>query len=307
MGDDCAVLKLHDKERLLVTTDMLVQGTHFCDGSVSPKLLGYKSLAVSVSDIAAMGAEPRSAFLSLGLGASTGVGWVEAFRDGFFECANEFGVDLLGGDTVSNQKGICISVTLLGWSKADELVMRSGANPGDGIYLGRDVGAAAAALKLLDTNPFPCDDVVLLAQLQPKPQVALGRFLARNKLASSMIDVSDGVWPDLHQLCRSSGVGARILAERLPVMDQVRSLAAIHHVDVLDWALGGGEDYCLLFSVPARKENKAATLCAEQLDQCIFRIGEITQACDVLLKTGGTWQERKTKGFEHFPKSVHPR
>ena len=229
IGDDCAVLDAGGAERLLVTTDMLVERVHFLRDKITARQLGYKSLSVNISDIAAMGGEPTAAFLAWGLTEDLDRAFVDGFKDGLLECAQEFEVDLLGGDTTASKADIIASLTVLGRAEAGEVITRSGARAGDVVMVGGVVGDSGAGLHLIlnDTAEASAEDRqrLLAAHLEPRPQVELGRRLATGHLATAMIDVSDGVLQDLSHIAQESGVGADLDADALPLSDAARRLA----------------------------------------------------------------------------------
>jgi thiamine-monophosphate kinase len=304
IGDDCAVLKLGGAERLLVTTDMLVEDVHFLRDGISPSQLGWKSMAVNLSDIAAMGGDPAAAFLALGLTPDIDRTFLNALRDGLLDCASRFGVDLLGGDTVASNGGLVLSLTVLGRASSTEVVTRNGAGPGDVVFVGGGVGDSAAGLHLLLGSPGQIDPAdrgqLLKAHLEPQPQVELGRLLARNHLVTAMIDVSDGVLQDLGHLCEESQVGADLLADQLPVSGAVRRLALSAGRDPLDWALSGGEDYVLLFCVPSDREAEAIRLCEKELEIQVVPIGTIGKERRIRVRRDGVWTRPEELGYDHF-------
>ncbi len=306
IGDDCAVVKIGDGERLLVTIDMLVERVHFLREGISPWQLGRKSLAVNLSDIAAMGGEPTAAFLALGLTADLEPDFVCGFRDGLSDCAREYGVDLLGGDTIATRTDIVACLTVLGRARAGRVVTRAGARPGDRIMLGGTVGDSKAGLEILLGGRGDVSEtdrrLLLAAHFEPRPQIALGRLLAEHGLASAMIDVSDGVLQDLGHICERSGTGAELDADHLPISDAARRLAAASGDDVIEWGLSGGEDFVLLFCVPAGKQDEAGRLCRLELGIEIHQVGEITSGPAIRLRRNGTWTEARQKGYDHFRK-----
>ncbi len=306
IGDDCAVLDAGSDERLLVTTDALVERVHFLRDAISPEQLGHKAMAVNLSDIAAMGAEPTAAFLTLALTADLTPAWVEAFRDGLVSSAQKHRVDLLGGDTVSSKADLAVSLTLLGRASAGQVIRRSGMAAGDVLFLGRQVGGSAAGLHLVLGGPGDLAEgdrqALLAAHLTPEPQVGLGRLLGERRLASAMIDVSDGVVQDLGHLCEASRVGAEIDADALPLPEAAVRLASAAGLDARDWGLRGGEDYCLLFSAPADRADEVEAVCLAELGLQVFPIGRAVEGKLVRVRRDGTWSELGPGGFDHFAK-----
>ena len=294
IGDDCAVLDAGGEERLLVTTDMLVEQVHFLRDKITPRRLGYKSLSVNISDIAAMGGEPTAAFLAWGLTEDLDSAFVEEFKNGLLQCAREFEVDLLGGDTTASKADIIACLTVLGRAKDNEVITRSGARPGDVIMLGGVVGDSGAGLHLVlnDDAEVSAEDRRQLrsAHLEPKHQVELGRMLAANHLATAMIDVSDGVLQDLSHIAAESGVGADVDADALPLSDAARRLAESAGLDARDWGLSGGEDYVLLFCVPPDKQSGIEATA----------IGTVTSEQRIRVCRNGVWKEVPPAGYDHF-------
>jgi thiamine-monophosphate kinase len=308
IGDDCAVLDVGAGRALLVTTDMLVERVHFRLDLGTPRALGWKSLAVNVSDVAAMGGTPEAAFLALGFVRDLPLGALLGFRDGLAACAAAFGVDLLGGDTVSSRQDLVLCLTVLGTAAAGEVVRRSGAQAGDVVVAGGPVGDSAAGLHLLlaEADGCPVDlapvhrEPLLRAHLEPQPQVALGRALATRHLATAMIDVSDGVLMDLSHVCDRSGTGAVVEAAALPVTDACRAAAAALGRDPLAWALGGGEDYILIATVPPDRLEEAVAAAREDAGAVLRPIGTITRACGLRLSRDGVVVPVEPQGWDHF-------
>ncbi|MBF0623355.1 MAG: thiamine-phosphate kinase [Magnetococcales bacterium] len=254
IGDDGAVTAVPRTQHLVTTTDTLVEGIHF-NSDMDPLLLGRKSLAVNLSDLAAMGAAPQWYLLSLALPPSTPLIWAEQFAQGLRQAAEPFNVALIGGDTVGAKGGIVITITLLGLVGEDRAVKRSGAAAGDLIYVSGTIGDAALGLgQMLGRLPrLDADEAVFLEQRQqlPEPRVALGLLLQDTAVVRAAIDVSDGLVADLGHLCVASGVAARVDWERLPLSPAARRLVAARGEAVERLILTGGEDYELLFAVPS--------------------------------------------------------
>ncbi len=304
IGDDCAVLEGPPGERILVTTDMLLEGVHFLRGGTGPYLLGWKSLAVNLSDLAAMGGRPWAAFLAMGLPRDLPLSYLEDFRKGLFDCASRYGIPLLGGDTTAARKDTALCLTLLGRVPAGREIYRSGANPGDRILLGRPTGESAAGLALILDPGIGLEDpdreALLLAHNKPEPQVDLGLLLSERGLATAMIDVSDGLLQDLGHICEESGTGALVEEEKIPVTPLLERFASAAGKNPLDLALAGGEDYALLFSVSPQLEEEALNAARRELGITLHPIGTITGDSRILVGREGEWREPGRTGYTHF-------
>jgi thiamine-monophosphate kinase len=293
IGDDAALVR--GPARLLLTTDILVEGQDFRLDDHPPRLLGRKALNVNLSDIAAMGGRPRHALVGMALRGDVEAGWLSLFMSGFRGAAREAGVALIGGD-LSQAEEIMISVTVTG--DVVSPVTRKGARPGDAIYVSGTLGDAAGGLRLLEKGGIhgvvkPVRPL-LDAFLDPSPRLALGAVLGRRKLASAMIDISDGLSVDLAHICGESGVGAEVEAERVPISEALKRFAR----HPLDLALNGGEDFELLFTVRPAKRAAVEALAAKH---GLTRIGVITPGRSVrLVGPGKRKRTLRAGGFEHF-------
>jgi thiamine-monophosphate kinase len=288
IGDDAAILEVPAGQHLVAATDTLNAGTHF-PIDTSPYDIGYKCLAVNLSDLAAMGAIPRWALLSLSL-PQADPDWVGSFTAGFKSLAEIHHVTLVGGDTTSGP--LSVSLTALGFIEPGRQLKRSGANPGDLIVISGSIGGAARALELLQTGE-PATERHLLDR--PKPRVELGQTLLG--YASACIDVSDGLLADLAHVLKASGCGARLELDELP---ETAALAGLD--DELKWAyqLAGGDDYELLFSLPQRHKALLATW-RQQLDIRLSVIGEIEEDEGTrCIRPDGVAYDPQRTGFEHF-------
>jgi thiamine-monophosphate kinase len=295
IGDDAALVR--GPERLLLTTDVLVEDEDFRIDDHPPRLLGRKALNVNLSDIAAMGGRPLHALLGMAMPGDVEESWLRQFMAGFRAAAREAGVALVGGD-LSQADKIVIAVTLTGDVKSP--VARGGARPGDGIFVSGTLGDAAGGLRLLEKGGIrgvvKAVRPLVGAFLDPTPRLRLGAVLARRRLVSAMIDISDGLSVDLAHICQESGVGAEIEASRIPISAALERFAR----DPLPLALNGGEDFELLFTV--RPSNLAAV---ERLARRfeLTRIGRVTAGRRVFLL--GPDKKRtplRPRGFEHFRK-----
>ncbi len=310
IGEDCAVIKMDEKNIILATTDMLVEGVHFKLDTISPYQLGRKVLSVNLSDIAAMGGWPTYAFLSMGLRDSTAVEFIDEIVGGFNSIAQKYEVSLVGGDTISSPCGLIINVLVLGKGEPGKVVYRSGARPGDIVYVNGFLGDAAAGLEILNRGIDVASNIrnyLVKAHLDPVPPLEIGSFLAKSGMVHAMIDVSDGIASDMWHICEESGVGARISKELIPISEACNRLADILETSPLKWALSGGEDYRLLFTAPKRHKAELENLIRTKLDQAIFAIGEITEGHSVYLVDGEAEENISSGGFDHFAAEVSAR
>lgn len=293
IGDDAALVR--GPERLLLTTDILVEDEDFLLADHPPRLLGRKALNVNLSDIAAMGGRPLHALVAMAMPGDIEEAWLRQFLAGFRSAAREAGVALVGGD-LSQAGKVMIAVTVTGEAKMP--VRRDGARPGDAIFVSGTLGDAAGGLRLIEKGGSrgvakPVRPLVE-AFLDPAPRLKLGALLARRKLASAMIDLSDGLSVDLAHICREGGVGAEIEAARVPISEALKRFA----LDPLDLALNGGEDFELLFTVRPAKRAAVEALASKFR---ITRIGRITPGRRAyLVAAGGKKKPLRPGGFEHF-------
>lgn len=296
VGDDAALLRPRAGMQLAVSTDMLVSGTHFFSDT-DPEDLGWKTLAVNVSDLAAMGAEPRWAFLALALPAADDP-WIAAFARGLFACADAFGVDLAGGDTTRGP--LNLSVTIVGEVPAGQAITRTGARAGNELWISGQPGLAALGLAALRgevaldaAGRARCVD----ALQRPQPRVELG--LQLRGIATAMLDVSDGLLGDLAHILEASAVGAIVDAAALP-LDALRATGANAAI-ARRCLLSGGDDYELLFAAPA-SARPALTELSTSLGLPLHRIGQITGQAGVCLlrEPDGTLAPAGASGYDHF-------
>jgi thiamine-monophosphate kinase len=302
IGDDAAIVQTTPNKETVVTTDLLVEDIDFRRTTISPYLLGHKALAVSLSDIAAMGARPRWSLTSIGVPGDV---WQTDFADGLYsgllELANRYDVQLIGGDTSRTEEKIVIDSIVIGECFAGQAVKRSGANVGDRIFVTGSLGGAAAGLRLVERGAHVGEQIldhVLLRQLRPEPRVGWGIVLGDEKLATSMIDVSDGLSSDLNHLCTASDVGALIDSSLLPIDNQVTELCGRRALDPLQLALHGGEDFELLFTV---KPGDVARLPRRVDGTQITRIGEIKSSNEgVQIREGARVWDLNPGGWKHF-------
>ena len=305
IGDDAAALLFTDNKLVLFSTDQLVEGVHFRLETTDAHALGWKCLAVNVSDIAAMGGTPVGVTISLGIPAQRiDVEFLEGFYEGLMSLATETGVDLLGGDTSESGERLIISVSILGRVPKDQVIYRSGGNDGDDLYVTGFLGDAAFGMIVLEKGGCDSDREALTARhLRPVPRLEEGRLLAQRGLAHAMIDISDGLLADLHHVTTESGMGAEVDLTTIPLSNALRTHAQTYNVEPLALALRGGEDYELLFSASPERRTEI-----EQLHQRSFcpitRIGKLSRRLSgIVLKDGqGRTVEAGPKGYDHFLK-----
>lgn len=307
IGDDAALLDLPPGESLAVTTDTLVAGRHFPHDAL-PIDIGWKALAVNLSDLAAMGARPVGVTLAITL-PSADEAWLAAFADGFFALADAHGVPLIGGDTTRGP--LSITVTALGSVPFKQALRRDGAQPGDLIYVSGTLGDGGLGLALAQdrlqyVHLPPLHQAYALARLhRPTPRLALG--LALRGIASAAMDVSDGLVQDLGHLLKASGraelLGATLTLEQLPLSPAMRYLAGEGDAlqqQVLNWALAAGDDYELLFTVPASQQMQVEAL-GHELELPLVQVGIVElEAGARLMWRSKPWQHEGATGFRHF-------
>lgn len=300
IGDDAAVVGNGDRV-LLITTDILIEDVHFERSWTDPYRLGKKALAVNLSDIAAMGGTPKQFLISIGLPKHLSLSFVSLFYRGLKDEARRFGVDLIGGDTSLSRK-IIVNICLIGEGKKGTTLFRSGAKVGDDLYVSGTLGDAALGLRALQDNSLKKKPKGLVERhLSPVPRVKLGQALARKKLASAMIDVSDGIMSDIHHLLEESGVGARIWEERIPLSRHYRKWVRAYSKNPYQFALYGGEDYELLFTAWPSKQAEIDLL-ARSSAIPITRVGEIIPRKEGFHLIGKDGRETIPGrfGFDHF-------
>jgi thiamine-monophosphate kinase len=298
IGDDCAVLRLPPGFDSLVTTDFSLEGIHFRRDWHPPESVGHRCLARGLSDIAAMGGDPIAAFLSLALPRNLPQAWVGSFLRGLLGLAGKFGVTLAGGDTAESPNGILADIVVVGTAPTGTAILRSGARPGDRIYVSGELGGSAAALqqmRLQQTTKKPrrkLNPAEYPRLFLPEPRIELGRMLRQKGLVSAMIDTSDGLSTDLAHICEESSVGAEVEAEAIPRA----SVGKPAHEVALELALHGGEDYELLFTAP-----RTHTIPSRIAGVPITQIGRITRTRKVLLRNRSDIRhELEPRGWEHF-------
>lgn len=301
IGDDCCVFKTSGDLAALLTTDMLVENVHFLRSSISPYELGRKSLAVNISDIAAMGGNPKEAVISIAIPDTVEVVFLDTLYEGMKSMAKEFDVNLLGGDTTWSPEHLVINIALVGEAPPDDILYRSGARVGDVVFVTGPVGSSAAGLDIILTGrSFNGQDGLVKAHHDPFPHVKEGRIIASMRIANSLIDVSDGVAADLGHICADSGLGAVIEEEQLPTTPDFRAYCQQFKQNSIHLSLHVGEDYVLLGTAPPGAADKLEE--ALKSAGCEFYpIGNTVSETGLQLKcSDGSTKAIGALGWDHF-------
>lgn len=318
IGDDCAVLPIWpirshpawqwrkqanmpgvtfptDWGELLVSTDLLMEGVHFLREESSPEDIGWKAAAVNLSDIAAMGGNPIATFLSIALPKDAQGEWAERFIKGYAEISDLFDVPLLGGDTTSSLRDIAINVCILGRCPSGKALTRSGARPGDVIYVTGPLGDSAAGLKAILEGIERTEEVQTLIRRhkRPFPRLQAAADLMDIGVVGAMMDISDGIASDLRHILKASGAGAVVELDRLPLSGQLQAVCQEQNWNAYELATGGGEDFELLFTAPAGLEKRTDII-------TVYPIGTITEGSGLTWTLNGQPTEFATNGYTHF-------
>jgi thiamine-monophosphate kinase len=294
IGDDCAVLRVPPGHEMLVTTDFSIENVHFRRDWHPPEMVGRRCLTRGLSDIAAMGGKPLAAFLSLAVVSDVPQKWVDRFLKGLLDLAKEFELPLAGGDTAQSISGIQADIVVTGSVPKGMAVLRSGAKPGNQIYVTGELGGAAAMLaRLMDSKPAGVErprQSRSQSKFRSEPRIAAGQWLRQHGVASAMIDLSDGLSTDLEHICHESQVGAEIEAQAIP---RARVGSVKKQVE-LEFALHGGDDYELLFTSAAKIPSQIAGV-------PVTRIGRITSSKGMrLIVADGKPRRLRAEGWQHF-------
>ena len=323
IGDDAAIVAPRRNHVDVMTTDVQVDGVHFTRVTSSAADVGHRALHVNLSDIAAMGGEPRVALLSLGLPADLEAQWVAELVQGMVDASRAARVQLVGGN-ISRSPTLFVDVTVSGAVKPRHVLRRSGARAGDELYVSGEVGAAAAGLAWLQFNgragsPSPADNddsagspspatVAAITRFRrPEARVTLGMQVGRNKAASACMDTSDGLADALRQLAAASGVGVRVEAACVPVSPAATEVAALTGTDVDTFVWSGGEDYELLFAVPRRSRRRFLHATSRKGMPAVTRIGVCTKDGDLVIVDRDQRETTLPAGYEHFVQGAQAR
>lgn len=304
IGDDCAIFDTPEDRSWLATTDILVENIHFDRSWHPPHLLGRKSIAVNLSDIAAMGGTPHYALVSIAVSDQLDKDWIEKWSAGAAEILEEFNCTIIGGDTVKGP-ALTINIVILGSGAKDRIIRRSTATEGENIYVSGELGSAAAGLEicrapvLFQSTAEDALQPLINKHLNPTPRVLLGQVLGASKMVGAMQDISDGIATDLAHICSQSGVGAELDADLLPGAEILGRVSQIINKEPVDLKISGGEDYELVFTVKKGRDEDLLTLVRENCGEQVYRVGRTVKGCDVRLISGEDAVNIGFKGFQH--------
>ena len=305
IGDDTAVLKVNGSKLQLMTTDMLVEGVHFSLAYALPWQVGVKALNVNVSDIIAMGGKPTNATVAIGIPKDMDSEIVQGIYRGIADMATRYNISIVGGDTVSAPVTV-INITLLGEVEESQVIYRSGAKPGDIIFVTGPLGGSTAGLfHFKHPDLLTLEDVAREAanmHLLPMPRVEESKLLVSTGIVTAMNDISDGLASELFEICQASGVGCQIYAEKIPVSKPAKTIAWSTGHNALEWALYGGEDYQLVFTVPQDKALQLARFMKARGKPLVY-IGDITPQSMYVIDAKGSKLPFSAMGYDHFSKS----
>ncbi len=301
-GDDAAVIATERGALEVLTTDAQVEGVHFDHRFVPADAIGHRALAVNLSDLAAMGATPRAALLSLVLPDALDVAVVDGMLDGLTALAARHGVTLIGGNISRSPGPLVVDVTAVGSVRPRRVLRRAGARPGDGVYVTGSIGDALVGLHSLQQKLGPQGSAPQTAEqryLYPEPRVRIGMLLGRNRAATACMDLSDGLADAVRQVAAASSVGITIDADALPIADAVRRWHVDHNADPVAMALQGGDDYELLFTARPSHAGRLRDVKAHAGSLPITKIGEVTRDRRLTVRTSAG-ETPLPEGFEHF-------
>ena len=307
IGDDAAVINTGGATDLIACSDLMVEGVHFRTEWGEPRLIGHKALAVTLSDVAAMGGSAKFAMISIALPRRLSSEFVAKIFQGVFDLADSCGVSIVGGDTSSSPDSLFIDTSVIGECASGQAITRRGAKVGDAIYVTGALGASALGLQMLERGTLlaDCEDDIasrraLMKHLAPEPRLKMGRAIGEMNLATAMIDISDGLSTDLWHILDESGCGGIIRAEAIPIDESMRSLSAkASGVDPLRLALDGGEEYELLFTARPESRGRVAELSSDT-GISITELGEIVAGKGLQLMRGGLLEPVQPSGYEHM-------
>ena len=304
IGDDCAVVRAAPGMELLLTVDTQEESVHFRREWSTPQDIGWRCLAVNVSDIAAMAGMPLGALVALSLPQALDVAFVDALYEGMRALAQDYDCPIIGGNISKAPESLTVTITVLGEVVAGQSVYRSGAQVGDEIWVTGDLGGAKAGLEVL-LHPHDVAEVqteyVLSRYRRPRPRLREAQYLRQYGMLHSLLDISDGLSSDLTHICEASGVGAQLYAERIPLHREVRQVASVLHLDPLEFALHGGEDFELCLTAPPGHLASLQPTFEQQFGCALIQVGTIQAGAGVTLHLpDGPQVPVRAQGYDHF-------
>jgi thiamine-monophosphate kinase len=304
IGDDCAVVQASPESELILTTDSQEEGVHFRLDWSSPEDIGWRCLAVNVSDIAAMAGRPLGAVVALSLPAALHVAFVDGLYTGMQELAREMACPIIGGNITKTSGRVSVTITVLGEVPKGQAIYRSGARPGDEIWVTGALGGAKAGLELLlqpDTVVGMPTAYALACYRRPQPRLREAQFLRQHATLNSLLDISDGLAGDLQHICKASGVGAQIEANAVPIHDDIRRIARALQIEPLSFALHGGEDFELCFTTSPMQIEPIRADFEQQFNRSLVRVGTVRTGTDITLQQAdGAETPLVARGYDHF-------
>jgi thiamine-monophosphate kinase len=304
IGDDCASFLPDPGYETLITCDCMVEGRHYLPGRITPFDLGRRAMVMNISDIAAMGGIPLYALVSLGLKKNTAVEYIEDMYRGFLKELNPLNAAVIGGNITGSEHSEFINITLIGKVESERALCRSGAKAGDSILVTGYPGQAAAGLKILLENPDDNDglkNTLVAAYNRPSHRAKEGRAVALSGLATSMIDISDGLLGDLSHICEDSNMGAKIFRNRLPISQPMCNLINPQGWDIFETIIGDSDDYELIITCTPENTAKIKGAIAEVSNVPVTEIGTITGRAGIrLITSDGVSHPVRTTGWDHF-------
>ncbi len=304
VGDDAAVFRLNKDKVILLTTDLLIENIHFLRNTITPEDLGYKAIAVNLSDIAAMGAKPEHAFISIGIPGNTEIEYLDKLYAGMKGLLKKYNVNILGGDTSVSESDLVISITITGSAYPDKILYRNTARPGDKIFSTGFLGNSKAGLHyILNKSEHEDKDSpeLIKAHLRPCPYVKEGMFLAGLKGVRAAIDISDGLSSDIGHIAEKSSAGFTLYADTIPVSKALLKFCERFGFDPVDYAVSGGEDYVLVFTADPEYADSIANEYEKKFRARLHLIGEITSSPQRILKSAnGDTRVIQSAGWDHL-------
>lgn len=303
IGDDCAIIPANETEDFVVSTDLLIEGVHFLRDKITPFNLGYKSLAVNLSDIAAMGAEPVGAFLSIGIPKDCSSELLDGFTEGFMALSQKHDTPLLGGDTTKSLRDLMINVTVIGKCPKEKALLRSSAKARDVIAVTGNLGDSAAGLNVILNNAELNSDTKHLIEKhnKPEPQINEGLWLAKQNGVHAMMDISDGIASDLNHILKASEKSAVVDLQKVPVSEILSRTAKKYDWNAAELAVSGGEDYELLLTISAECATDIAQQFYAEFGKPLHIIGEVKAPVEKAIQwVSGEEKLPDFKGFNHY-------